>query len=69
MLFRKDIPKVCAHCQHAVRLDSQDMLCRRHGVVGARHSCRRFRYDPTKRVPLKPKMPNFDLYDQTDFIL
>lgn len=55
MLFRKDIPKVCAHCQHAVRLDSQDMLCRRHGVVGARHSCRRFRYDPTKRLP-PPKM-------------
>lgn len=55
MLFRRDIPKCCAYCEHAVPLDSADMLCRRRGVVGAGYNCRRYRYDPTKRQP-SPKM-------------
>ncbi len=58
MLFRKDIPRCCAHCERAVPLDSADMLCRKYGVVGARHACRKFKYDPTKRLP--PQKMNID---------
>ena len=63
MLFRKDIPHCCAHCLHAVPLDSADMLCRKYGVVGARHACRRFKYDPTKRLPA----PNMNINTALDF--
>lgn len=33
------------------------MLCMRHGVVPPYHHCRRFRYDPLKRVPVRQAAP------------
>ena len=68
MLFNKKIQRSCAYCLYGTKLEGQQVLCAKKGVVSC-EKCRKFRYDPTKRVPLKPKMPNFDLYDQTDFIL
>lgn len=55
MLFRRDNPRCCACCERAVPLDVSDLLCKKYGVVHARHVCRHFRYDPTKRLP-PPKM-------------
>ena len=54
-MFRKDIPKICRLCQHAMPVNARDMLCGKLGAVGGEFSCRRFRYDPTKRQPV-PKM-------------
>lgn len=68
MLFKKKIQRSCDYCLYGTKLEGQQVLCAKKGVVSC-EKCRKFRYDPTKRVPLKPKMPNFDLYDQTDFIL
>ena len=46
------IEKYCKYCEHALALSDPDaMLCARAGVVSAGHCCRRFRYDPLKRVP------------------
>ena len=46
------IERYCKYCEHASSLSDPDsMLCRKIGVVGASHCCRRFRYDPLKRVP------------------
>lgn len=43
---------VCAYCRFALAVsDTGDMLCSRKGVVPAEFSCRRFVYDPLKRVP------------------
>ena len=61
MLFRKDVPRVCACCEHAVPLDASDLLCRKNGVVHAQHVCRRFRYDPTKRLPPPKVNPDLEL--------
>lgn len=48
------IEKFCKYCEHAETLTDPDkMLCSRHGVVEASHICRRFRYDPLKRVPAR----------------
>ncbi len=58
MLFRKEIPRFCACCEHAVPLDASVLLCRRYGVVHAQHVCRHYRYDPTKRLP--PRKMNLD---------
>lgn len=65
MLFRKDHPRRCDSCEHAVRLNASDLLCRHAGVVSAGHVCRRYRYDPTKRIPPPPA----DLQSGLDFSL
>jgi hypothetical protein len=68
MLFKKKIARSCAYCLHGTKLEGQQVLCAKKGVVTC-EKCRKFRYDPTKRIPLKAKAPNFDLYEQSDFIL
>ena len=55
MLFRKNIERYCSYCQFAGRIDDRTMICRLCGVVPCEHRCRRFRYDPLKRVPPRPQ--------------
>lgn len=69
MLFRKSIPRACQYCTHGATLDENQMLCAKRGVVAPDASCRKFRYDPCKRVPPKPKALNFDKYRDEDFSL
>ena len=45
------------------------MICRRKGIVAAADQCRRFRYDPLKRVPARPKPQTFDRFHAGDFQL
>jgi len=54
MLFRKDIEPRCAYCRYAGMLSASEVTCAKKGVVSAEGSCRRFKYDPLKRVPPKP---------------
>lgn len=50
-----EIEKVCAYCEHAAKLkDDNFMLCESRGVVASSFSCRKFLYDPLKRVPSRP---------------
>lgn len=61
MLFRKDIDHSCSICAHACELDGNDMLCRKYGVVNKAYKCRKFRYDPYKRIPSRsPVLPSVD---------
>ena len=39
------------------------------GVVSTEGSCRKFEYDPCKRVPVKPKALDFSKYDEQDYSL
>ena len=49
--------KTCRFCERAKTLsDGSVMLCEKLGVVGATFSCRRFRYDPLKRDPKRPRL-------------
>ena len=62
------IEKYCKYCEHALTLSDPDtMLCCRAGVVSASHCCRRFRYDPLKRVP-KRKADILDGLDDLEFV-
>ena len=54
MLFRKKIERYCAYCAFAGKISEDQMICQKCGVVPASHQCRRFRYDPLKRVPPRP---------------
>ncbi|MBE6611521.1 MAG: hypothetical protein E7632_03415 [Ruminococcaceae bacterium] len=44
--------KVCEFCRFCEAITgTEDMLCEHLGVVSREHTCRRFVYDPLKRVP------------------
>ena len=50
-----DNVKLCEFCRYAAPIAiSGDMLCEKRGVVGKEYSCRKFLYDPLKRVPRRP---------------
>ena len=69
MLFRKKIPSSCQYCTHGVRLDDDQIVCTKKGLLREDCACRRFRYDPLKRIPPRKKAVDFSKYDQEDFSL
>ena len=69
MLFRKKIERSCSYCAHGVKLDEEQVLCIKKGVMEAGDSCSSFRYDPLKRVPPRPITPDFSRLKEEDFSL
>ncbi len=69
MLFREKIEPRCAYCTHGTELDPKQVACVRQGVVPSVFSCRRFRYDPFKRLPPKPSVLNTKSFKKEDFTL
>ena len=69
MLFRKKIDRYCTYCKFAGRINEEQMICQKCGIVPATHKCRRLRYDPLKRVPPKHKTQDFSKYENKDFTL
>ena len=69
MLFRKKITPSCQYCQYSATLDEDNLLCSKRGMVTTADSCRKFRYAPCKRIPVKAKAPDFSKYDKEDFSL
>lgn len=69
MLFRKKMPHSCEYCIYGTQLDEDQTLCVKKGVVSQPPKCRKFKYDPCKRVPAKPKALDFSQYDDHDFSL
>lgn len=57
-----EIEKICCNCEYASLMHDRDyVLCRRKGVVQAGHKCRKFIYDPLKRMPhMTPQKPKLD---------
>lgn len=69
MLFRKKIERLCSYCIYSTKLDEDQMLCAKKGIRSPDSKCRRFRYDPCKRIPAKAKALDFSKYDQEDYSL
>ena len=69
MLFRKKIARSCAYCIHSTKLDEENVLCSKKGIVPVEKGCRKFKYDPCKRVPTKAKALDFAKYDEHDYSL
>lgn len=54
----------CAYCRYGIR-KGDVVLCEYNGVVDTTYKCRKFRYDPIKRVPMSvPPLPD---YSEEDF--
>lgn len=69
MLFRKKIQRSCLYCAHGARISEDQVVCTKRGIVATDGACRKFRYDPLKRVPPRRKALDFRQYDQEDFSL
>lgn len=69
MLFRKRHTRSCQQCIYSTMLNENQMLCTKHGVVSMFYQCRKFKYDPCKRIPPRPKALDFDKYRDEDFTL
>lgn len=69
MLFRKKIQRSCTYCAHGTALDEERTLCTKRGVIASCGSCRKFAYDPCKRIPPRPKQPDFARFQEEDFRL
>lgn len=58
----------CEYCKHGkLGADNKTILCLKKGVQGKDDLCKKFSYDPLKRVP--KKMPNLGTYSKEDFEL
>ncbi len=69
MLFRKKMERSCIYCVHGTALHESQILCTKKGITSADCQCRKFKYDPCKRIPPKPKALDFSKYDREDFSL
>lgn len=69
MLFQKKIDPRCAYCQRSAKLSEDSVVCIKRGVVSAGGSCRKFKYDPLKRVPPRPATLDFSRLKDEDFTL
>ncbi len=59
-----EIDEICVYCEESAPLNDSDfVLCRKRGIVRAQHRCRRFAYDPLKRMPAEHKVPKLDFID------
>jgi len=69
MLFRRKMPRSCSTCQFGTPFSDAQILCLKHGVVADTYACRKYRYDPCKRIPPCVKAPDFEKYSEEDFSL
>lgn len=68
-LFRKNMEKRCAYCASGSVLNEREVACPYRGVMDPASSCRRFVYDPLKRVPPRPAALKSDKFSAEDFQL
>ena len=68
-LFRDQIEKRCSYCMFSGQISEDACICAKRGVVSPGNHCRKFRYDPLKRVPPRPKAPDFSQFQNADFSL
>lgn len=69
MLFRKKIERSCAYCRFGTQLEDGSILCTKKGLRTSDDSCRKFKYDPCKRIPKKAKALDFSKFNDADFSL
>lgn len=67
MLFSKDIEKRCMVCQYGKKINDDEAICSRHGIVSLGYKCRHFRYDATKRIPPEDNLLISDKFSASDF--
>ena len=68
-LFRRKMERRCEYCSKGAKLDENTILCAKRGIRSIDSKCRKFTYDPTKRIPTRPKALDFGKYKEYDYSL
>lgn len=56
-LYSKEISPKCLYCSYGRSVnDSKEILCKKTGVMQPDSCCKKFKYDPLKRVPERIKL-------------
>ena len=51
-ILGKNVEPRCGYCQHGQEApNGQSVLCPKKGILDKDASCKKFRYDPLKRIP------------------
>ncbi len=67
-LTREHDPR-CEYCKYGkLSADGDKVLCPKKGIMDKYYSCKKFRYDPLKRVP-DTNAPEFMTFSPEDFAL
>ena len=67
-LFGSHVEPACRYCSFSREsADGRMMLCPHRGVVAPYYSCRKYHYDPLRRVPSRQAV--LPEYDKSDFEL
>ena len=70
MLFRKNIERNCSYCVYSAKIiGSDNIMCSKKDMIPCDQGCKKFKYDPLKRIPVKAKPKDFSSMDDTDFSL
>ena len=69
MLFRKHIDPYCSYCKFASGAEPGMVICRKKGIMPESGNCRKFRYNPLRRIPPRPASIDFTKYDSQDYSL
>ena len=65
---KKDISASCSYCVHGrIAPNKESILCKKSGLVDVDYSCKKFKYDPLKRVP--PRRKSMGSFTKEDFEL
>lgn len=65
---KKDVTPACSYCAHGrFAPNNESVLCMKKGVVDLDFSCKKFKYDPLKRKPLRPRA--IEKFEEADFAL
>lgn len=68
MLYSKEIDKRCEICLLGKKINDDEAICSKHGIVSLGYKCRRFKYDATKRIP-SDTSSDFSVFDEKSFSL
>ena len=67
-LFGNNVEPACVYCKKGRPAPDGVMIhCRKYGPVAPQFKCKRYLYDPLKRVP--PRIPKLREYAKEDFEL
>ena len=70
MIYRECENPKCFFCAYSASLAATtDMICSKAGIVCEDGLCKKFRYDPQKRIPKRAPKLNTGKYNPKDFIL
>jgi len=67
--IEEEYRKACRYCEHGfLSFDQTAVLCRKKGIVQPDDVCKKYVYDPLKRVPMKTQSGTAN-YTAEDFSL